>query len=82
MDITNRIQSIFQSKFNVEVPEKFFYEEISLGVSGFGFTATEMLCFIDFIEKEFNIRFSAEHFTSGILRTLPGICKTLQEIKR
>jgi acyl carrier protein len=79
--IIPRIQTIFKEKFNVEIPGEDFIENISLGYTGVGLDAMGMYYFIDFVENEFNIKFKREHFVSGVIRTLPGLCKTIKGLK-
>ena len=82
MDVINTIQKIFQEKFQIEVAEIYFSRDFSLSSSGIGFNAIELLYLIYYIEAEFNIKFTAEHFSSGKIRTLPGLCSAIQELKK
>ena len=80
MDTIKKIQSIFKEKFHIEVQEGYFSENISLGPTGVGFDAIGLYYFIHFIESEFNIKFTSEHFVSGVIRTLPGLCQAINEL--
>jgi acyl carrier protein len=81
MEIIKKIQSIFQKKFRLDVAEEYFSKDISLSFSGIGFNALEMLHLIYYIEAEFNVKFTEEHFRSGKIRTLSGICAAIDELK-
>lgn len=76
-----RIQAIFREKFNLEIPGESFVNDTSLGARGIGLDAPLMYYFIDFVEKEFNIRFKREHFVSGKVRTLSGVCEAVKELQ-
>jgi acyl carrier protein len=82
MNIIKKIQTIFQKKFRIDIAEEYFSKDLSLGYSGIGFNAIEMLYFIHYIEDEFNIKFTAEHFTAGKIRTLSGICAAIDELRK
>ena len=80
-NIITRIQAIFKEKFNLEIPNEYFANDTSLGADGIGFDAIYMYYFIDFVEKEFNISFRREHFVSGTVRTLSGVCGAVKELQ-
>jgi acyl carrier protein len=82
MENIKKIQSIFQKKFRLNVDEEYFSKDISLSASGIGFNAIEMLYLIHYIETEFNVKFTAEHFRSGKIRTLTGLCAAIQELQK
>jgi acyl carrier protein len=80
MDTIEKIQTIFKEKFLIEIQKGYFSENVSLGPTGIGFDTIDLYYFIHFIESEFNIKFSSEHFVSGVIRTLPGLCQTIKEL--
>lgn len=80
-NIITRIQAIFKEKFSIEVSGKSFVNNTSLGANGIGFDAIYMYYFIDFVEKEFDISFRREHFVSGTVRTLSGVCGAVKELQ-
>lgn len=80
-NIITRIQVIFKEKFSLEVSGESFVNDTSLGANGIGFDAIYMYYFIDFVEKEFNISFKREHFVSGAVRTLSGVCRVIKELQ-
>jgi len=80
-NIITRIQAIFKEKFSLEVSGESFVNDISLGANGIGFDAIYMYYLIDFVEKEFDISFRREHFISGIVRTLSGVCGAVKELQ-
>jgi len=81
MDTIKKIQTVFKEKFNIEIHEDYFLKNISLGPTGIGLDAIGQYYFIHFIENEFKIKFTREHFVSGVIRTLPGLCQTINELK-
>jgi acyl carrier protein len=81
-DIINTIQTIFQKKFRIDIAEESFSEDTSLSYAGLGFNAIEMLHLIHYIETEFDIKFTVEHFRLGKIRTLPGLCAAIDELKK
>jgi len=80
-NIKKRIQSIFKEKFNLTIPDESFVNNISLGTAGIGFDAIYIYYFMDFVENEFNITFKREHFVSGTVRTLSGVCGAVKELQ-
>jgi acyl carrier protein len=81
MDTIKKIQTVFKEKFNIEVHEEYFSKDISLGATGIGLDAIALYYFIHYIENEFNIKFTREQFVSGVIRTLPGLCQTIDKLK-
>ena len=80
MDIIKKLQTIFKEKFNIELREECFSQNIYLGSTGIGLNAIELFYLINFIESEFHIQFTREHIVSGVIRTLPGLCQSIHEL--
>lgn len=79
MRVLARLQSIFKEKFHCDVNDDHFSQDISIGAAGIGLTALEMFYLLQFIEKEFNIRFTQEHIISGSLRSLSGLYSSVEK---
>jgi acyl carrier protein len=80
MNTVEKIQAIFKEKFHFEVQEEYFTQNISLGPTGIGFNTIELFYLIYFIESEFQIQFTRDNFVSGAIRTLSGLCRTINEL--
>ena len=82
MDTIKKILTIFKEKFHFELQEDYFSKDISLGATGIGFNAMDLYYLIHFVESEFDIKFTREHFVSGVIRTLPGLCQTIDTLRK
>ncbi len=80
-NIKEKIQAIFKVKFNVEIKDDKFEDEISLGSNGIGMDAIQMFYFINYVEKEFDVVFTREQVISGQIRTLSGVCQSVKELQ-
>ena len=82
MDIIKKLQTIFDEKLHLKIKDDYFLEDTSIGASGIGLNTIGMFYLIHFIETEFNIKFTREQITSGVIRTLPGLCKAIEELQK
>jgi acyl carrier protein len=82
MNTIQRIQKIFNERFHAEINEESFSKDVSIGATGIGLDAIGMFYLIHFIETEFNIKFKREHIVSGVIRTLAGLCQTINELQK
>jgi acyl carrier protein len=82
MNTGTKLQAIFEERFNIKINKEDFSKNLSLSAKGIGLNAIALLYLIHYVEADFNIRFTREHFKSGILRTLPGLYATIEELRK